>query len=80
MPAFHIFLRPALAALAGGQPLLAREALEDVVASRGLTAGQVAQTIASGQGRVHNRVLWALSYLFATGAVTRPQLSALPTP
>ena len=44
-----------------------------MVASQSLTAGQVAQTIASGQGRVHNRVLWALSYLFQAGAVTRPR-------
>lgn len=73
VPAFHVFLRPALAALGGGQPRLAREVLEDVVDSQGLTAGQLTQRIASGQGRVHNRVLWALSYLFQAGAVTRPR-------
>ena len=72
MPPFHAFLRPALLVLTAGDEVAARDVVASVANQMNLTDEQLSQTIASGQGRVRNRVLWALSYLFQAGAVNRP--------
>ena len=72
VPPFHAFLRPALVVLSKGDESAARDVEQGVAAVMNLTSDQLSQTIASGQGRVRNRVLWALSYLFQAGAVHRP--------
>lgn len=73
VPPFHAFLRPALTALSDGAELASRAIVDEVVAAMSLDADQIKQTITSGQGRVQNRIQWALSYLFQAGAVQRPQ-------
>lgn len=73
VPPFHAFLRPALVVLEHSDQRAARDIVSSIAMDMGLTQTQLAQTIASGQSRVRNRVLWALSYLFQAGAVNRPQ-------
>jgi restriction system protein len=73
VPRFHELIRPALAVLADGREHHARDIVDNVATELALDQAQRTQTIPSGQRRLDNRVLWALSYLGQARAVERPK-------
>ena len=71
VPRFHEFLAPALTVLCDGEQRAAREVIGAVADLLDLDQAQRSLTIPSGQRRLDNRVLWALSYLSQARAVVR---------
>jgi restriction system protein len=76
VPDFQTVMRPVLVALEDEQPK-SPTAIRSVVADEfSLTAQDLEQEIPSGRAKTfHNRVGWAITYLFRTGLISRPARS-----
>jgi restriction system protein len=74
VPDFQTLMKPVLETLAkGGQWQVRRELVPEVAKRLGLSSEDVAETIPSGMSRFDNRVMWAVSYMFQAGVVSRPR-------
>lgn len=74
VPDFQTLMKPVLETLAkGGQWHIRRELVPEVANSVGLSSEDLAETIPSGLRRIDSRVLWAVTYMFQAGAVSRPR-------
>lgn len=73
MPTWDGFLVPVLQVLAGGAPTRVRNLVELAADEAGLTDGQRAEALGSGQLRYRNRIAWAVSFLLRAQALDRPQ-------
>lgn len=74
VPDFQTLMKPVLEVLArGGQWHVRRELAPEVAQHLGLSDEDRVETIPSGMSRFDNRVMWAISYMFQAGAVSRPR-------
>ena len=63
---------PTLRHLSDGRVIALRELIEGVAGATGLTPGQRADVLPSGQLKYANRIGWAASYLYRVGGLRRP--------
>lgn len=72
VPGFQEFILPLLRLCSNGQPRTQKEAVLVLADEFGLDEDDRAETLASGQTRLFNRIAWARSYLKAAGLLESP--------
>lgn len=72
VPGFQEFMLPLLRVCSNGQPRTQKEAVLILADEFGLDEDDRAETLASGQTRLFNRIAWARSYLKAAGLLESP--------